>query len=71
MEELTTLVVVVAAILHPLDPIVVEVADSVPTVVSNTQVDTVVTDLEDPLTSTEVGVTDTDLTTLTVTTHQE
>ncbi len=71
MEELTTLVVVVAAILHPLDPIVVEVADSVPTVVSNTQVDTVVTDLEDPLTSTEVGVTDTDLTTHMVTTHQE
>ena len=71
MEVLTILVVAAVEILPPLDPIAVEVVDSVPTVVNSTQVDTVVTDLEDPLTSTEVGVTDTDLTILTVTTHQE
>jgi hypothetical protein len=71
VEVLTILVVAAVEILPPLDPIAVEVVDSVPTVVNSTQVDTVVTDLEDPLTSTEVGVTDTDLTILTVTTHQE
>ena len=71
MEVLTILVVAAVEILPPLDPIAVEVVDSVQTVVNSTQVDTVVTDLVDNSTSTEVEVMDTDLTTLTVTTHQE
>tara|TARA_A100001035_G_scaffold203017_1_gene163199 strand:- start:156 stop:371 length:216 start_codon:yes stop_codon:yes gene_type:complete len=71
VEVLTILVVAVVEILPPLDPIAVEVVDSVQTVVNSTQVDTVVTDLVDPSTSMEVEVTDTDLTTLMVTTHQE
>tara|TARA_B100001939_G_scaffold182650_1_gene157369 strand:+ start:606 stop:857 length:252 start_codon:yes stop_codon:yes gene_type:complete len=62
VEELTTLVVVAMVTLPPLDPIAVQVVVEVPTVVNSTQVDTVVTDLVDPSTSTEVGVTDTDLT---------
>ncbi len=62
MEVLTILVAAVTVTLPPLDPIVLEVQESVPTVVPSTQEDTVVTDLVDPSTSTEVEVTDTDLT---------
>tara|TARA_Y100000033_G_scaffold48297_1_gene54949 strand:- start:453 stop:704 length:252 start_codon:yes stop_codon:yes gene_type:complete len=71
VEELTTLVVAVTATLLPLDPTVVPVEVTVPTVANSTQVESVVTDLVDPSTSTEVGVTDTDLTTHMVTTLQE
>tara|TARA_Y100000356_G_C10993338_1_gene149492 strand:+ start:61 stop:276 length:216 start_codon:yes stop_codon:yes gene_type:complete len=71
VEVLTILVVVAVETLPPLDPIAVQVVDSVPTVVNSTQVDTVVTDLADPSTSMEVEVTDTGHTTHMVTTPQE
>ena len=71
MEVLTILVAAVTVTLPPLDPIVLEVQESVPTVVDSTQEDTVVTDLVDPSTSMEVEVTDTGHTTRMVTTQEE
>ena len=71
VEALIILVVVEVATLLPLDPIVVQVVDSVQTVVNSTQADTVVTEVVVPSTSTVVEVTDTDHTIHMVTTLQE
>jgi hypothetical protein len=60
VEVLTTLVVVATVTLPPLDPTVVPQVVTVQTVDNNTQVESVVTDLEDLSTSTVVGATDTD-----------
>ena len=60
MEVLTTLVVVATVTLPPLDPTVVPQVVTVQTVDNNTQVESVVTDLEDLSTSTVVGATDMD-----------